>query len=445
MPDPQTSTLRRGVGLRAATALVVGSTIGVGIFLTPVGMARSLASPGLLFLVWLFLGGTALCGALCFGELAARFPEAGGLYVYLREAFGPAVAFLYGWKCLLVLDPGLTAALAVGLGTYTQALWPGVNAKAVAFGGVLLVAAANWAGVKLAAGIGHVLTVVKVGLLGFLVLWGFFSGAGDASRFTPFWQRQPDAMPLVPALAGAVIAAFFSFGGWWDLSKLAGEVREPGRTLPRALGLGVAAVTLLYMAVSAVFLYLVPHGGAASNEAFAAQAGAALFGPRGGQVLSAIVALSVLGSLFAFMTAAPRVYYAMARDGVMPRMVARVDPRTGAPAGAVALQAALALVLVALGTFDAIIAYFIFITVAFLGLTALGLFRLRRRSGSPGYKTPFFPLTPILFLVSVAVVLVLLGAGRPREAALGVAVVALGLPAYALFRRSHRLAEDQNG
>ena len=431
---PSGPGLRRGVGLAAATALVVGSTIGVGIFLTPVGMARTLASPGLLFLVWIFMGGTALCGALCFGELAARFPEAGGLYVYLREAFGPAVAFLYGWKCLLVLDPGLTAALAVGLGTYAEALWPGVSPKAVAFGGVLAVAAANWAGVRLAAGIGHILTILKVGLLVFLVVWGFLSGAGDAARFEPFFGWHDGAVPLVAALAGSVIAAFFSFGGWWDLSKLAGEVREPRRTLPRALAMGVATVTLLYIAVSAVFLYLVPLG-ASSNEAFAAQAGAALFGPKGGQVLSGIVALSVLGSLFAFMTAAPRVYYAMARDGVMPAMVARVDPRTGSPAGAVAVQAVLALVLVALGTFDAIVAYFVFITVAFLGLTVVGLFQFRRRSKPEGYATPLYPLTPVLFLVSIALVLVLLGAGRPREAALGTAVVALGLPAYAIFRR----------
>ena len=432
--DPR-GELRRRVGLLAAAALVIGDTIGVGIFLTPVGMARTLASPGLLFLVWAFMGGTALCGALCLGELAARFPEAGGLYVYLRQAFGPAVAFLYGWKCLLVLDPGLTAALAMGLGTYASAIWPGLSPKAVAFAGIVVVAAANWAGVRLAAGIGNVLGLMKVGLLVFLVSWGFLSGAGDAARFAPFFGRHSSAFPLVPALAGAVVSAFFSFGGWWDLSKLAGEVREPRRTLPWALGLGVATVTLLYIAVSAVFLYLVPLGPAASNEAFAGQAGAVLFGERGGQVLSGIVTLSVLGSLFAYMMAAPRVYYAMARDGVMPAWVADVNPRTGAPSWAILLQASLAMLLVALGTFEMIVAYFIFITVVFLGLTVAGLFRLRRRSPPAGYATPLYPVTPVLFLVSIALVLVLLGAGRPLEAALGVAVVALGLPAYVLFRK----------
>jgi APA family basic amino acid/polyamine antiporter len=435
-PARADSGLRRGVSLPAATALVVGGTVGVGIFLTPAGMAEALASPALLSLVWLFLGLTALCGALCFGELAARFPEAGGGYVYLREAFGPQVAFLYGWKCLLVMDPGLTAALATGLGAYAQALHPGLSPKAVAFAAIAAGTAANWAGIRLAAGIGNALAVAKIALLLLLVAWGFGSGAGDAARFVPFLARHPGAPPLLPALAGAVVSAFFSFGGWWETSKLTGEVRDPRRTMPRALAIGVAVVTGLYLAVSAVFIYLVPLGASASSEAFAAQAGAALFGPAGGRVLAGLVALSVLGSLFAFMTTGPRVYYAMARDGVMPAFVARLDPRTGAPTWAVVIQSTLAALLVAVGTFDAIVAYFIFATVAFLGLTVAGLIRLRRRSASDGYTTPLYPATPILFLISVVLVLVLLGGGRPKEAALGTAVVALGIPVYWILRRT---------
>jgi len=428
--------LRRRIGLPAAAALVVGGTIGVGIFLTPAAMAAGLASPALLLLVWLFVGGSAFCGALCFGELAARYPEAGGGYVYLREAFGPRVAFLYGWKCLLVMDPGLTAALATGLGAYAAAVVPALDPKAVALGGIVLAAAANVAGVRLASGIGEFLGLAKIGLLVLLVVWGFSSGAGEITRFVPFVGRHPGAPPLVAALAGAVVSAFFSFGGWWEASKLAGEVKDPQRTVPRALALGVATVTLLYVAVSAVFFYLVPLEAVTSGETFAAQAGTALFGAAGGRVLAALVALSVLGSLFAFMTMAPRVYYAMARDGAGPAIVGRLDPRTGAPVRAIVIQAGLGALLVALGTFDAIVAYFVFVTVAFLGLTVAGLFRLRRRGPATAYETPLFPLTPILFLASIALVLVLLASGRPREAALGVGVVALGVPAYTLLRRS---------
>ncbi len=247
--------------------------------------------------------------------------------------------------------------------------------------------------------------------------------------------RQPGAPPLLPALAGAVVSAFFSFGGWWEASKLAGEVRDPQRTLPRALALGVATITALYIAVSAVFLYLVPREAATSGETFAAQAGEALFGAQGARAFSALVVLSVLGSLFAFMTMAPRVYFAMARDGAVPAFVGKLDPRSGAPVRAIAIQATLALVLAALGTFDAIVAYFVFVTVAFLGLTVFGLVRLKRRLPPVSYETPFYPLPPVLFLVSISLVLVLLAAGRPREAALGVAVVAAGIPAYVLLRR----------
>jgi basic amino acid/polyamine antiporter, APA family len=440
LADPRDSaksaTLLRQLGLPASTALVIGGTIGVGIFLTPAGMARSLASPALLLLVWSFIGGAALCGALCFGELAARFPEAGGGYVYLREAYGQGVAFLYGWKCLLVMDPGLTAALAAGLGAYVHAMAPTLSLKIVAMAAIFIVAVANVAGVRLAAGVGNFLALAKIAILILLVGWGFLSGAGNVSHLLPLVYRRPGAPPILPAMAGALISAFFSFGGWWELTKLAGEIKEPQRNLPRALALGVVTVTLLYVAVSAVFLYLVPMGAVASSEAFASQVGSALFGNTGGLVLSGIVSLSVLGSLFAFMTMAPRVYYAMAQDGVVPAFVARLNPNTGAPVRAIAVQASLALFLVAVGTFERIVAYFVFVTVAFLGLTVVGLFRIRRKSTQAGYSTPLYPLTPVLFLACIVLVMALLAAGRPLEVLLGVAVVSLGWPAYYLFFRN---------
>ncbi len=414
--------------------MVVGGTIGVGIFLTPAGMARSAGSPGVLLLVWIFLGAMALAGALCFGELASRFPEAGGSYVYLREAFGPGIAFLYGWKCLLVMDPGLTAAMATGLGSYAAALVPALPPKGVALAGIALVAAANLAGVRLATSVAQLLAVAKVGLLLALVALGFLAGNGDWSNFQPFMARQPGATPLFPALAGAVVSGFFSFGGWWEASKLAGEVEDAPRTVPRALMLGVLTVAVLYMAVSAVFLFLVPLQSVGSSETFAAQAGTALFGARGGAVLSGLVLLSVLGSLFAFMTMAPRVYYAMARDGAAPASIAQVS-RKGAPVRAILVQSALAALLVALGTFDGIVAYFVFVTVAFLGLTVAGLLVLRNRGGvRPAVQAPFHPVPAVFFLVCVTIVLALLLAGRPWQAGLGVAVVALGWPVH-LWRR----------
>ena len=440
--------LQRRIGGLTATALVVGGTVGVGIFLTTAGMARALASPALLFAVWGFLGASALCGALCFGELAARHPEAGGLYVYLREAFGPSVAFLYGWKCLLVMDPGLTGALAAGLGTQAHAALPALSPKLAATLAILIVAAANVAGVRMAAAFGYGFTVAKVGLILLIVAWGFLSGAGKVQHFLPFVARHGGASPLVPALAGALVTAFFAFGGWWETSKLAGEVRDPQRNLPRALAWGVLAITLLYAAASAVFLYLVPLEAAVGDEAFSVRVGQALLGAAGSRVLPAIVALSLLGSLFAFMTMAPRVYYAMARDRVVPAFVGRLDPRTGAPVRAIAVQASLALLLVALGTFETIVAYFVFVTVAFLGLTVIGLVRLRRRARAAAFATPLYPLPLLLFLASIVLVMALLAAGKPAESALGLAVVALGVPAYRVFvrrpQRSPAVEGDQS-
>ena len=450
------SSLRRQLGLQAVTALVVGEVIAIGIFLTPAGMAHSVGSPFWLLVVWLLMGLMALSGALCYGELAARAPEAGGGYVYLREAYGPAVAFLYGWKCLLVMDPGITAALAVGLASYVgYALGlAGVSLKLIAIGTILTLAAVNIAGVRLSARLMQGLTVLKIGSLALIAVLALVLGAGQWSNFVPFVAQHPGSEPLLGALAGALVSAFFAFGGWWEIPKLAGEANDPARTLPRALALGVAIVTAIYILTSAVFLYLVPLERVTSGETFAAQAGELLFGPAGGRVFATIVIIAVLGSLLALLMALPRVYYAMARDGVFFHAVAQLHPRFGTPARAIAIQAALASMLVALGTFNQIISYFIFVTVLFVGLTVAGLFRLRRRSSVTGYRTWGYPVTPIVFLVLVAVLLVLLAGHNPLQAALGAGIVALGVPVYFLFFRrpitlepagTHDVDKDRTG
>jgi APA family basic amino acid/polyamine antiporter len=432
----QEPKLKRQIGPGSAAALVVGEVIAVGIFLTPAGMAKSLGSPLLVLVVWLVMGLLALSGALCYGELAARFPESGGGYVYLREAYGTRVAFLYGWKCLLVMDPGLTAALGVGLASYagySVQLSP-LGMKAVAIGTIVLLASANVAGVRLGTFLLRWLTVAKLGLVGFIIVWGFGRGLGDWSNFTPFVERRPGSVPLFGALAGALVAAFFSFGGWWDVNKMAGEVREPSRSLPRALAAGVGAVTLVYVLTSAVFWYLVPVDRVTTGETFAAQAGEVLFGRSGGQIFAAVVIVSVLGSLAALLMAAPRVYYAMARDGLFLHSVAAVHPRFGTPARAIFLQAGLASLLVALGTFEQIIAYFIFITVIFIALTVAAIFVLRRKQtgGEPPFRAPGYPVTPAVFLLLLTGLLVLLAVNNPWQALLGAGVVALGLPVFHL-------------
>src|SRR5215212_3277962 len=440
------SGLKRQIGLFTATALVVGEVVGVGIFLTPAEMTKSVGSPLLVLIVWLVAGAMALCGALCYGELAARFPEAGGGYVYLREAYGPAVAFMYGWMAFLVMDPGLTAILGVGVATYAGyvlKLSPS-GIKLLAIATIIAVALINIRGVRLGAGFVRVLTFLKLGLLAFIFLWGVGFQLGDWSNFTPFVARRANSAPLVGALAGGLIGAFFSFAGWWDLGNLAGEVRNPGRTLPRALTYGVIIITLVYILTSFAFVYLVPLDQVTSGETFAAQAGEVLFGRAGGLIFSLVVVVAVLGSLAAVVMSAPRVYFAMARDGLFIPSVAVLHKRFETPARAIALQAVLASVLVVAGSFNEIVSYFIFIVVVFIGLNVAALFKFRREeSSSIRYLTPGYPVTPAVFLAMILLLLILIGSDKPTQAFLGVAVVALGLPVYLFVFRNKRLVEGR--
>jgi len=425
----------------SVTALVVGQVIAVGIFLTPAGMAKALGSPFWLLVAWLTMGAMALCGAWCYGELAARFPEPGGGYVYLRRAYGPGVAFLYGWKCLMVMDPGLTAALGVGLASYAGyliALSP-VGIKAVAIAVIVSLAVVNVLGLRMGAGLMRWLTGIKLVALAAIAIAALGAGAGDWSNFHPFVAQRAGSAPLPGALAPALVGAFFAFGGWWEVSKMAGETRDPARTMPRGLALGVIIVTVVYVVTSAVFLYLVPPEDVTSGETFAAQAGEKLFGPAGGRVFAAIVVVSVLGSLAGFLMALPRVYYAMARDGVFFHAIGAVHPRFGTPARAIILQATLACLLVILGTFNQIVAYFIFATVAFIALTVAAVFVLRRRvAGAPAYGIPGYPVPVVVFLALALGLLVILAAVNPLQASLGAAIVALGIPVYLVWFRARR-------
>lgn len=437
-----TIQLKRQIGIRTATAFVVGGVIGVGIFLTPAGMAKSLGSPMWLLIVWLTMGVTALCGALCYGELSARYPEAGGGYVYLREAFGPALAFMYGWMAFLVMDPGLTAVLAMGLATYAAQVVPlsPWGMKILAIATITGVALVNIRGVRLSAWFMRALMFLKLGVLAFIFLWGLGFQLGDWSNFTPFAARQAGSPSLIGALAGGLTGAFFSFAGWWDLGKLAGEVKDPEHTLPRALSFGVIAVTIVYSLISLVFIYLVPMQQVTSGETFAAQAGEVLFGRAGGVVFSSVVVVAVLGSLATVVMSAPRVYFAMARDGLFVRSVASLHPRYGTPAYAIALQAVLASILVIVGSFNAIMSYFVFVMIVFLALTVIALFKLRRTERRhAGFLAPGYPLTPVIFLALLVVMLFLIGAQQPKEALSGVAVVSLGFPVYLLLFRNKRL------
>ena len=418
---------------------MAGEAIAVGIFLTPAGMAKLLGSPFWLLFVWLLMGAVSLSGALCFGELAARYPEAGGLYVYLREAFGERVAFLYGWMSMLVMDPGVSAALAVGMATYASYIfgWSSTVAKLVAILSIAVICALNMVNTRLGAGFLRYITWLKFAILALLVVWALVFRLGSWSHFVPFVAQRSGSTPLLPALGGALVAAFYSFGGWWDVSKIAGEIKDPARTLPRALVLGVLGVVAAYVLVSGVFLYLVPLGSVTNDQTFVAQAGAILFGRTGADLLAGAVIICVAGSLAALIMLCPRVYYAMARDGVFLHAVAELHPVFGTPMRAIGIQGIMASLLVALGAFDQIIAYFIFVAVLFIGLTVstVFVFRRRERGAAPAVRTLGYPFTPLAFLGMVVLLLTLFLLRSPRQSLLGCAVVLLGIPVYAVIQR----------
>ena len=431
-----TRQLARQLSLPAATALVIGQVIAVGIFLTPGTIIRALASPLGVLLIWGAMGGMAICGALCYGALAARYPRAGGGYVYLREAYGRRVAFLYGWKCLLIMDPGITAALATGLASYAAYFiaLDATGTRLIAIGAILTFAVVHIVGVKFGMRLITTVTMLKIALVLGLTLGALASPSGSWSHFTPFVDRRAGAPPLVGAVAGAFVAAFFSFGGWWEVMRIAGEVRDPQRTLPRALTFGLASVMVIYTAATLSFIYVIPIGSVADGQGFVAQVGEAIVGTGGGAAVALIVIVCVLGSLGAMQMVAPRLYFAMAEDRLFPAAAAAVHPRFGTPARAIATQAVLASVLVGLGTFDTIVAYFVFITVVFIAATVGSVFVLRRRD--PAFHVPGYPWTPLVFLLMVAVLLALLLLNNPLQAFLGLGVVAAALPVYQLIWRS---------
>lgn len=434
--------LARELTLPAAVALVIGQVIAVGIFLTPGTIIRALASPLWIVGVWLAMGALAVCGALAYGALAARFPQAGGGYVYLRETFGDRVAFLYGWKCLLIMDPGITAALAMGFAAYAAYLVPldGAAMRLAAIGAIAVLAAIHIVGLRPGARLLKVLAVTKIALIVALVVAALTSAAGDWAHFLPFGGRRAGAPPFGGALAAAFVSVFFAFGGWWEVTKIAGEIRDPSRTLPRALWMGLAAVTGLYLLTTLAFVYVLPMEQVQPGEAFVAQVGSVMLGPSGGRLVAFVVVVCVLGSLAAMLMVAPRLYFAMARDRLFPDAAAAVHPRFGTPARAIVLQAALASILVALGTFESVVSYFVFITVAFIALTVAAVFVIKRRH--PAWRVPGYPWTPALFLAMVAVLMLLLAVNSPLQALLGAAIVAAGLPVYAVVARRRAAAPE---
>jgi APA family basic amino acid/polyamine antiporter len=439
-PDREAATAGAGssvrLGLWPAFALVVGHTIGVGVFLTPAEILGTLQSPAWVLGLWLGVGALVLCGALTFGELAARVPSGGGLYGYVRSAWGEGLAALYGWQCVLVLDPGITAALAAGLAGYVAALWPsGPGPRWIAVAAIWLLAVPPILGLRAGARFNSTVTAFKLATIAAFVVLAFGVGSGSWEHVLHAAPRPASARPLAQAAAIGLVGVFYSFGGFWEAARVGDRVRDPRRTAARALILGVTVTTLAYTATTLAFLYLVPASRVTDPAAFASRAGEALLGPRGPAALAAAIVVSAAGSAAALLLMAPHMYLAMAEDGALPRRLVRSDARPSRPTRGTVLLALLASALAALGSFRQIVGFFMFPMLLFLVAAAAALFRLRRREpASPGFRAPLYPLTPILFIALLLAVAAAVAAAQPVPALAGTAVVLAAGAVHALVR-----------
>jgi APA family basic amino acid/polyamine antiporter len=427
--------LRRAIGLPHATALVIGTIIGASIFVQPSEVtARVPSVPGVLG-VWALAGALTLIGALVCAELASSFSRTGGVYVYLTEAFGPWLGFLWGWAMFWSMHSGIIAAVAVVFARYAGylvPLGPG-GTKAVAIGVILLLSLINYAGVKQGSRLQTVFTAGKLLAVVLIVAAGFALGGKVPGHFI----GAAAARPVVPGdfLTG-LIAGLFAFGGWHMVTYASDETVDPRTTIPRALAIGTIVVTLAYLAMNAVYLYVLPLDRVATSTRVAADLADALLGSGGGSAMSAIVMFSTFGALAGIILTGPRVYLAMARDGLLFRWAGVIHPRFQTPHRAIALQAIWASVLVATGTFRALFTRVIYTEWIFFGLMTIGLFLVRRRPEvTRRYSAWGFPVLPLIFAVMAFAMVVNQVVARPAETLTGLGLVLAGLPVYYLWAR----------
>jgi APA family basic amino acid/polyamine antiporter len=418
--------------------------IGSGIFLVSATMARAVGSPGLMLAVWVVGGVLSLFGALALSELSAAYPDSGGIYVYLREAYGPLVGFLYGWTSFLVIEAGSIATLASAFSTkylpYFVTLSP-VGRKLVAVALIALLALVNVVGVRWGALVQRGLTILKGTAILAVVAAIFGLARGDAHHFVapagPPWSGD-----LVSRFGVALVASLWAYKGWELVTFVAGEVKDPQRNLPLGLIAGTLTVVGLYLAANLAYLWVLPIDAIASSTRIAADAMQSGVGGAGATIIAGIVLVSIAGALNGNTLTAPRMFYAMARDDVFFARMADVHPRFRTPHVAIIGLAAWAAVLAVSGTFEQLAAYVVFGVWIFLGLTGAAVIVLRRTAPDRPrpYRTWGYPVTPVLFVLASLFISVSALAAQTSNAVAGLAIIALGVPAYLYWRRARRPA-----
>ena len=458
-PSAQPSHLIRGLGLWSATAIVIGDTIGTGIFLVTSDMARAVGSVRLVFAAWLIGGLIVLFGAFCYAELGAAFPKAGGPYVYLSRGLSPLWGFLFGWMSSFLERPVAMATLAAGFLRFVGFLFPVVAtplftwhmhwhfgsydysctaAQPLAAAVVLAVTAINYLSVRIGGSIQVLLTSLKIGTILLIVVAGALFAKQHAIAATPL--ATPLGLGTIGAVLTALVPAMWAYNGFNDLGDLGEEILQPEKNIPRAIILGLLTVCGLYLLANVVYFHVLPLPELARSHHLASDVVQSLAGSRGAIWLTIAMAVSALGALHVVVLTGARIPYAMARDGAFFQFAARLHPSFRTPSGSLLFLGSIAALLALSGTYEELYSLFVFAVWIFFALTALALFRLRKKE--PGLIRPYrawgYPWTPLIFLLAAIALTVNLWMARPVRSSLGLAVILAGIPFFFRWRKSLR-------
>ena len=421
------------MGLPHATAMVVGTIIGASIFVQPSEVTSRVPSVSGVLLVWAVSGVLTLFGALVCAELASTFTQSGGVYVYLKEAFSPALGFLWGWAMFWVMHSGIIAVVAMVIARYSLVVAPDIDDRGepfLAVAVILVLSAVNYIGVKHGSTLQTLFTFGKLIAVGAMIVVGFTFG----SRIPEHFVGPASGSVTAHDFALSLVAGLFAFGGWHMVAYNSEETTNPRRTIPRALVLGTLIVTMCYILLNTVYLYVLPLEQVATSEHIAADAASAVLGPGGATVMSGLVVFSSIGALSGIILSGPRVYYAMATDGLLFRWMGGIHPRFRTPHRAVVVQAIWSSVLVLTGTYKTLFTRVVYTEWIFFGLMAIGLFVLRRREDlRRDYSMWGYPLVPGVFALASFGVVINHVWSDPRPAATGLSLVLLGLPVYGVW------------
>ncbi|HLA11922.1 MAG TPA: amino acid permease [Pyrinomonadaceae bacterium] len=441
--DNSTSTLARTLNLRDLILLIVGTVIGSGIFVVPsLVLRQTLGGIAVAMLVWLGGGILSMLGALTYGELTATNPKAGGLYVFIRDCFGPLPAFLYGWTLFFVISSGSLATLAVAFSGYLNEFTPlsPLAVKLVALSMIAVVTVVNVTGTRRSARVQNWTTVIKVAAILVLCVVLLWLGSGFAGISGQLWPADDGVASILSGVGLATISVLWAYEGWQYVTFSAGEVINAQRNYPRALLIGSAFLIGIYLLANLAYLSALGPHQAAQTDSIAATAITAVAGPATSKFVTIAILISILGAANGITMTAPRVYYAMARDGLFFDRLAQIHPRFKTPAFAVMAGSLWAAILAVSGTFEQLLTYVVFTGWIFYALAGSSIFIYRRRvlKQDLPYRVPGYPWTPLLFVVAAVALVANTIAAQPGRAAVGLGIVFLGTPAYFIWRGSKR-------